>query len=556
MAVNTGLLLLTSPTHLLSKKVPAILNFISQKITKVLYVHLHPDLERCLSSEHETQQDSCIPPSYSILHFATNFYVESAKIRGFPDTRILLRNLGGRVSCSDIPLLHSIQNVYTDSTLPPADISTYLKNWMLYPSDTAMHRLPDDILQSLKAKASSRFSETEPSNKMCKQEEEFKTYSHVVLGGTFDRLHVGHKVLLTESAMRANHKVTVGVTDGAMNHKKILHELIQPCQTRIDDVYNFLWEVKPWIAHKDIIVPIVDPFGPSIVEVDMGCIVVSQETKKGGAAVNKRRVEKGLSVLDVHEIDIVADINHEEQEEDKVSSSSQRMRLLGTLLKQPIANSNMLTSPYIIGLTGGIASGKSSVCQRLEKLGAAVIDCDKLGHQAYQPDAAAFQKVVDEFGKDIVGDDGQINRKALGAKVFADKSRLTVLNKIVWPEIARMAQDLISSYAKEGKDVCILDAAVLLDANWDEFTHEVWSCIIPKEEALKRIIDRDGLSEERARQRIESQMSNQERVARSHVVMCTLWEPEYTQKQVEKAWKALQERKNLHSSGELPASQL
>lgn len=101
----------------------------------------------------------------------------------------------------------------------------------------------------------------------------------------------------------------------------------------------------------------------------------------------------------------------------------------------------------------------------------------------------------------------------------------------------------------------MLDAAVLLDAKWDDFVHEVWSCIIPKGEALQRIMDRDKLSEDKASQRISSQMSNEERVQRSHVVLCTLWEPEYTQQQVEKAWKALQSRVDSEMA-EVPASQL
>ncbi|PIK62538.1 putative bifunctional coenzyme A synthase-like [Apostichopus japonicus] len=459
----------------------------------------------------------------SFLDFATKVYVESSKIKNFPDTRILLRNTGGRSSSHDVPLLHSVQEIYTDSSLPFADVTSYLKNWIFVPSEPVMHQLP----YSLMANSWSQESVLQSPSIT----DVLNTYHHVVLGGTFDRLHVGHKVLLMESAMRANAFVTVGVTDGHMNHKKTLPELLQPCGNRIQDVYEFLHDVKPWVAHKDIIVPITDPFGPSITEADMGCIVVSQETRKGGAAVNKRRLEKDLNELDIHEIQIISDDHHGAHEEDKISSSSQRMRLLGSLLCPPEPDPKLPKVPYVIGLTGGIASGKTSVCRRLEKLGAGVIDCDKLGHLAYLPGTDAFQDVVKEFGTDIVGDDGHINRKALGAKVFADKSRLTVLNQIVWPAIARKARELISQYANEGRPVCILDAAVLLEAHWDDFTHEIWSCIIPKKEAMQRIMDRDKLSEDTALQRIESQMSNEDRVQRSHVVLCTYWQPEYTQQQ-------------------------
>nr|XP_013806106.1 PREDICTED: bifunctional coenzyme A synthase-like [Apteryx mantelli mantelli] len=83
-----------------------------------------------------------------------------------------------------------------------------------------------------------------------------------------------------------------------------------------------------------------------------------------------------------------------------------------------------------------------------------------------------------------------------------------------------------------GKAVCVLDAAVLLEAGWKDMVHEVWTAIIPEEEALKRIMDRDGLSEEAAQNRLQSQMTNSQRVEPAHVVLCTLWEPAVTRKQV------------------------
>ncbi|XP_038045164.1 LOW QUALITY PROTEIN: bifunctional coenzyme A synthase-like [Patiria miniata] len=309
---------------------------------------------------------------------------------------------------------------------------------------------------------------------------------------------------------------------------KALSELIQPMDARIASVRDFIHDIKPRILQSDSIVPITDPYGPSVVDPDMRCIVVSEETKKGGDAVNRVRQEKGLCVLDIHEISLVEDINHAAHEEAKISSSTQRIRLLGTLLKQP-TNKDLPGTPYVIGLTGGIASGKSSVCRRLEGLGAAVIDCDKLGHKAYLPGTQGFRRVLTELGQGVLGADGSINRRALGAKVFQDRSLLDRLNQIVWPEIASMAQEEMRVLGDGGCLVCVLDAAVLIEAGWEGFCHEVWSCIIHKDEALKRILDRDRLPEEKARQSIESQLSNQERVDHSNVVFCTSWEPEVMQ---------------------------
>ncbi|NXE43420.1 COASY synthase, partial [Ptilorrhoa leucosticta] len=133
---------------------------------------------------------------------------------------------------------------------------------------------------------------------------------------------------------------------------------------------------------------------------------------------------------------------------------------------------------------------------------------------------------------EILNKDGTINRKVLGAKVFGNQERLKSLTDIVWPEIAQMAKERVREAEAQGKAVCVLDAAVLLEAGWQDMVHEVWTAIIPEEEAVRRIVARDGLSEEAARRRLQSQMTNRQRVEQSQVVLCTLWEPDITRQQV------------------------
>ena len=159
-------------------------------------------------------------------------------------------------------------------------------------------------------------------------------------------------------------------------------------------------------------------------------------------------------------------------DENKVSSSTLRYNTLGSLRKPPKKRSQQEQggAAYVIGLTGGIACGKSSIAARLEKLGAAVVDCDKLGHKAYVPGTAAFKQVVERFGGEVVGEDGQINRPVLGAKVFGENSLggLEALNAIVWPEIERLATEEIAEAVKRNsgkRTVCVLDAAVLLEVS-------------------------------------------------------------------------------------------
>ena len=197
---------------------------------------------------------------------------------------------------------------------------------------------------------------------------------------------------------------------------------------------------------------------------------------------------------------------------------------------------------YVIGLTGGIASGKSSIAKRLEKLGAEIINADIVGHSVYEPGTRAYNEIIAGFGNEILNSDGSINRKRLGSIVFSDSEKLQELNSIIWPRIMERIKELVSELAAKGAQVCVVEAALLLEAGWDEVVDEIWVSAIPEAEAIKRMNERNGLSEEEAKKRLASQLKNKQRVSKANVVLSTLWKPEYTQKQVEKAWKGLQER--------------
>jgi dephospho-CoA kinase len=173
-----------------------------------------------------------------------------------------------------------------------------------------------------------------------------------------------------------------------------------------------------------------------------------------------------------------------------------------------------------IGLTGGIASGKSTVARRLEALGACVIDADKLGHRAYEPGTEAFRAVVASFGDDIVDAEGRIDRKALGAKVFGSPERLKQLTDIVWPEIGRLAAaDIAAARARQPGCIVVLEAAVLFEAGWQRTVDEVWAVIVDPDVAVARACARDGLSPDDVRRRIDAQIGNDERRARADVVI-------------------------------------
>ncbi len=208
-----------------------------------------------------------------------------------------------------------------------------------------------------------------------------KMYDFVCLGGTFDRIHKGHKILLTESAIRCDKKLTVGVTDESMIKSKKLNELIEPTVVRIRAVEEFLVDIRGRYKENHV-VPISDPFGPAITDESLQCIVGSDETKRGCTKINEIRKEKGFPELDIRLIKLVEDSCREVKtlEETKVSSSNRRLRMLGQEIKPPL-KAVEAGKPYLIGLTGGSASGKSNIAQYLNRLGAGIVDCDKLGHR-------------------------------------------------------------------------------------------------------------------------------------------------------------------------------
>ncbi|NXF85458.1 COASY synthase, partial [Eubucco bourcierii] len=242
---------------------------------------------------------------------------------------------------------------------------------------------------------------------------------------------------------------------------KVLAELIEPYELRAAKLREFLQDVQPSLRYD--IVPLADPYGPSVTDPDLQCLVVSEETRKGGEAVNKRRLENGLPELALYEILLMKDPDHSQNEEEKISSSSLRQRLLGTLLRPPRQDPALPSHPYVIGLTGGTGSGKTSIARLLGHLGAFIIDADKLGHTVYSSGGPAYEQVVATFGAEILNQDGTINRRALGAKVFGNQEKLKSLTDIVWPEIVQMVKEQIKEAAAQGSAVCVLDAAVLLE---------------------------------------------------------------------------------------------
>jgi dephospho-CoA kinase len=193
----------------------------------------------------------------------------------------------------------------------------------------------------------------------------------------------------------------------------------------------------------------------------------------------------------------------------------------------------------VIGLTGGIASGKSTISAALAARGATIVDADKVGHEAYTPGSEGWQAVVDAFGKQIVAENGEIDRKALGAIVFGDPAQRERLQAIIWPVMKRMMARMLDEFRAEGRKVVVVEAAVLLEAGWQDLVDQIWVVTVPVEVAEQRLIARNGLTPEQAQARIAAQLSNEARTRQATVVIDNSGTIEQAEAEVGRRWDEL-----------------
>ena len=194
----------------------------------------------------------------------------------------------------------------------------------------------------------------------------------------------------------------------------------------------------------------------------------------------------------------------------------------------------------VIGLTGGIGSGKSTVSQYLAELGAVILDADKVGHEAFKSGTETWQQVVNAFGKQILTPDGEIDRKKLGGIVFDNPESLSRLNQIMHPRMYDMMKARIEEYRQQGAGVIVLEAAILIEANWTPLVDEVWVTVAGEDAVLKRVNKQRGLEAEQIIARIRSQLSAEERVKHADVVINNDGDLDEMRAKVKELWKQLQ----------------
>jgi dephospho-CoA kinase len=194
----------------------------------------------------------------------------------------------------------------------------------------------------------------------------------------------------------------------------------------------------------------------------------------------------------------------------------------------------------LVGLTGSIATGKSTVSRMFAHLGARVLDADLLAREVVMPGQPAYLKIVEEFGAAVVQEDGTLDRKALGAIVFAEPARRKRLEEITHPAIAARQQRILSVLDEEAfEGIVIWDVALLFETGGVAKMDRVVVVYADPETERARLIARDGMTETAARARMESQMPVAEKAKRAHYVIDNSGDRAHTERQVKVVYEAL-----------------
>ena len=205
------------------------------------------------------------------------------------------------------------------------------------------------------------------------------------------------------------------------------------------------------------------------------------------------------------------------------------------------------TQPYVIGLTGGIACGKSTVLAMLAALGARIIDADRVTHRLQQPGTPVFQQIVATFGRGVLSPTGALDRRRLGTIVFSDQAKLEQLEHLIHPAVRATIQSFIEEIGRNGgygtrlgdlrRPVVVIDAIKLIEGGWVKECAQVWVVTCSEPLQLERLRTTRGMSEEEAQQRLAAQEPQASRLPYATVVLTNDGTQAETRAQVDAAWQ-------------------
>lgn len=191
----------------------------------------------------------------------------------------------------------------------------------------------------------------------------------------------------------------------------------------------------------------------------------------------------------------------------------------------------------VIGLTGGIGTGKSEVARILSELGAAVIDADKVGHKVYAPRTEVRHEVLLTFGSQVLKADGEVDRDKLGSIVFEDREKMARLNAITHPAIVKRIKGRLRKLEGQGTEAVVIEAILLVESPLAGLVDEVWMTLAPEEQVVERLARRSGLTPLEVRQRIGMQPPFSTKARSADVVIENRGDLEELKNEVESLWK-------------------
>ena len=198
----------------------------------------------------------------------------------------------------------------------------------------------------------------------------------------------------------------------------------------------------------------------------------------------------------------------------------------------------------VIGLTGGIGTGKTEVIHVLSELGAVVIESDKVAHSSYLPGTKAHEAIVSQFGNDVLDPSGFIDRKSLGKIVFSDPARRLELEEIVWPVVEEMIEARLAEEEKRGTKVVVFEVAKLYEPGWDRLADIVWTVESPRGDIGKRVEQRSGLDESETGARLAAQLTSDERKSIADLVIENNTTLDDLRDQIVELWESIPEKRD------------